>query len=228
MPTRPRRTYTRSVTDEDHVRFHRHIRVGAGKQPRMAPMRSGSTAAQQSGLSQDERSGANRRQSPGPDWHGFHCLHKRRINRPATSPSPPATSTVSADSIDAIRSVTAKPVPIEVADIAAVDRRDLELVLRPEPIGFREHLCRSRRIKQFDAVETTITTTRGFGRVADTQPVCRNLCETWPIRQGPVDRRQPTLAAHVAQSKSLNATAPPGMSRRPDTSIDPDREENRQ
>jgi hypothetical protein len=35
--------------------------------------------------------------------------------------------------------------------------------------------------------KTTITTTRGFGRVADTHPVCRNLCETWPIGQDPVD-----------------------------------------
>jgi hypothetical protein len=35
------------------------------------------------------------------------------IGRP-TRQSPPATRTVSADSIDAMRSVTAKPVPIEV------------------------------------------------------------------------------------------------------------------
>jgi len=47
--------------------------------------------------------------------------------------------------------VMAEAVPDD--DIAAVDRRDLELVLRPEPIGFREHLCRPRRIKQLDAVK---------------------------------------------------------------------------
>ena len=61
----------------------------------------------------------------------------------------------------------------------------------------------------------------GFGR-GRYMTRCSNLWEMWPIRQGPVDRQQPTLAADCRSNpKSLNATAAPGMSRRRDTSIDP-------
>ena len=79
------------------------------------PVRGGAPAVEQAGLREDERPRANRGQTPGP---GRDRLDRRRRARGrslvAGKLSLPATTTVSADSIDEMASVTPSRVPIEV------------------------------------------------------------------------------------------------------------------
>ena len=80
-----------AVAYEDRVRCDVDVGKGAGKQRGMPPMRGGAPAAQQAGLGQNERTGADRRQPPGPtryhpqrrdqcgvDWLVRRGCHRRR------------------------------------------------------------------------------------------------------------------------------------------------------
>src|ERR1700720_4755717 len=116
------------------------------------------------------------------------------IGRP-TSPSPPATSTVSADSIDAMRSVTAKPVPIDVVTSQPSTDAILSWYCAPNRLASANTSAGPAASSSLTPSKTTITTTRGFGRVADTHSVCRNLCETWPIGQARYTANNRKLAA---------------------------------
>ncbi len=179
-----------AVTNEDRVRLHRHIREGAGKQPGVSPMCGGTSTAEQAGLSQDERPGTNRRQSRVLAGTVFSASTSAgSIGRPSSS-SPPATSTVSADSIDAMRSVTAKPVPIEVLTSRPSTEAILSWYSAPNRLASantspaQPHPTTSRHRRRRSPPPAA-------GRVADTHPLCRILCETWPIGQSPVDRPPP-------------------------------------
>ena len=65
----------------------------------------------------------------------------------------PATMTVSADSIDAMASVTPNRAPIEVVTSRPSTDAILELVVGAEAVGFGEHLTRSRDVEHRHVVE---------------------------------------------------------------------------
>jgi hypothetical protein len=104
---------------QDRVRLCTHVGEGPGEQSGMAPMRGGAPATEQPCLRQDERTCTHRRQTPdarrrvrvGTDVSASTSAGS--MGRPTRS-SPPATTTVSAESMDETRRVTANRVPIEV------------------------------------------------------------------------------------------------------------------